>query len=29
MNIFGYKEFVDIFGGNHKTVLVLGVISTR
>ena len=27
MNILGYEVFVDIFGGNHKIGLYLGVIS--
>ena len=27
MNIFGYEDFVDIFGGHHKIRLYLGVIS--
>ena len=26
-NIFGYEDFVDIFGGHHKIELYLGVIS--
>ena len=30
MNILGgYEDFVDIFGGHHKTGLALGVISVR
>ena len=27
MNFLSYEDFVDIFWGNHKTGLVLGVIS--
>ena len=27
MNIWGYGDFVDIFGGHHENGLVIGVIS--